>query len=166
MIASQRQLHLPLLEASPSEATSDNVPNTCVSFVDHAVTLGLAAVLLVQFGIVYMKDEIVFEGVQWNSVVVTIVWFAMTSALYQRTAIEAQVRSVAVILLPEIVVVTIVALISFHHAILAYCILINGVLVMAVAVLLYSLSELLYGVDAVDEQPLEPSDNQYAAIAV
>jgi hypothetical protein len=151
MIAAQQQLHLPLLETPPSEATSDNGRHKYASLVDYAVTLGLAAVLLVQFGIVYMKEEIVFEGVQWNSVVASIVCFGVTSALYQSTAIEAQVRSVAVILLPEIVVVTIVALISFHNAILAYCILINSVLVMAVAVLLYNLSELVYGVDNEDD---------------
>jgi hypothetical protein len=151
MIASEQQLHLPLLETPPSEATSDNGRNKCASLVDYAVTMGLAAVLLVQFGIVHMKEEIVFEGVQWNSVVVSIVCFGVTSALYQSTAIEAQVRSVAVILLPEIVVVTIVALVSFHNAILAYCILINSVLVMAVAVLLYNLSELVYGVDNEDD---------------
>jgi hypothetical protein len=123
---------------------------------DHLVTLGLGAVLLFQFAVVFLRNHIAFDGAQWTTVVVAVALYTVSTILYQMAALDAKVRSLLVILLPEITAVIIVALISFNYTALAFYILMNGVLTMALAVVIYSATELWRGpvVAAVEDEPI------------
>ena len=73
---------------------------------------------------------------------ISIALFVISTFLYYQAVSDVGVSSAAVNLLPQFTVVTVVALIFFHQLVLAYAVLVGGVLIMALTVAAFSLYRL------------------------
>lgn len=103
-------------------------------YLHHATSLCLPLLLLLQFAITFHAGGTVIDGLRWPVVSMSTAIFTLASLLYHKAVADAGVGNVAAKLFPDCIVVTVVAIIFFRHFMLAYIVLVGGVLSMALTI--------------------------------
>lgn len=124
-------------------------------FNNFVVLIILPALLFLQFGMAFSDGPVQgTTGLQWSVVNSNIVMFIITAALYRQAVQEFQMTcSVALLLLPEIIMDAILGLVLFGQILPAFLLLISSMLCLAVFVVANSI-RVLVGGKKCDEEPV------------
>lgn len=150
MIAAQNDLTLPLIgnlshdgEACATASNEETLDGDS-SCMDHAFTVSRPVLLFLQFGLSFQAQNGTVEGVAWADISLSIVLFTLVTFLYGKALADANVGCATVHLLPEYIMVVVVALLFCHqHLALALFVLVGGVITLALVVVIFSVSHLL-----------------------
>jgi hypothetical protein len=136
------ELSIPLVGTLPQEVDcQDNEENTVDSIPDKAghtnchdtlMTVVLYILLFLQFGVVFYAQDDAVDGLRWPAVNIAICLYIVSTHLYRNALTKTTKNSSgAAMLIPEILIVAIMALVLFRQVVPALCLLVAGNLMLA-----------------------------------
>jgi hypothetical protein len=122
---------------------------------NFVVLIILPSLLFLQFGMAFSDSPVQGTmGLQWSVVKSNIVMFVITAALYRQAVQEFQMTcSVALLLLPEILMVAILGLVLCGQVVPAFLVLVSSMLCLALFVVAYTIRVLVVKKEY-DEEPV------------
>jgi hypothetical protein len=127
----------------------------CQWFNNFVVLIILPALLFLQFGMAFSDSPVEgTTGLQWSVVNSNIVMFVITAGLYRQAVQDFQMTcSVALLLLPEILMDAVLGLVLFGQVVPAFLLLISSMLCLAIFVVANSIRVLVCEKEC-DEEPV------------
>lgn len=137
------ELLLPLIESSsdpqhPHISLDANCEVKQEFFCENILALMLHALLLVDFGIFFYREDPSVENLEWKLVSFSIVLYMITTHLYRACLSDFGVSNDFALLLPEITIVASMCVALFQHVIAAFLLLVLAKFIMALCVIFIS----------------------------